>query len=378
MPHPSNPIPLHRRIADELARQIAEGELPPGSRLPAEPELAARFGVSRGTIRQSLARLRDGGFVTSVPGRGSFVNRATPPAPASRRRVVGVVVPSVAEPFVPDLLGWIEDELHARGYSMLVGSSGANRRQQAGRIHRILEEGTSGLIAYPIDYDPDPALFGHLATSGFPTVLIDRHLVGVSIDAVGPDNVGGAFAAVSHLAQLGHRRIGFVSTDNLATTSVAERLHGYRLALEAHGLEARDELVFAELKVRRRWPHVVPAGEPGEAASVERWLRRERPTAIFTLHDALAADVLDAAGAMDLRVPEDLAIATFDDDPLATRLTVPLTAVAQPREQIGRLAAGMVVDRIEGRRTDVSRVVLPTSLVVRRSSGAMLDAAAEA
>lgn len=370
-------VPVYRRVAASVADAIEHGRYPPGSRLPAEVELAAEYGVSRGTLRQALAALRSDGFVEAVAGRGTFVTHASPSRPERRRRVVGVVVPSVAQPYVPDLLGWIEDELHAHGYAMLVGSSGSTREQQAGRIHRMLDEGASGLVAYPVDYEPDPPLFAHLAERNFPVVLIDRHLVGVAIDAVLPDNVGGAYAAVSHLAGLGHRRIAFVSTDNLTTTSVAERLQGYQQALAAQGIGYDDRLVCAELPVTSRWPRDATAGVKGHAARIGRFLEQQRPTAVFTLHDYLAADVLEAAARLGLRVPDELALATFDDDPPAALLPVPLTAVAQPREQLGRMAANLAIERIEGRRTDTARIVLPTQLVVRRSSGSYVGEAVE-
>lgn len=369
--------PAYRRVAAAIAESIERGEYPPGARLPAEVDLAGAHRVSRGTLRQALGSLRAEGFIEAVPGRGTFVTHGSPNRPERRRKVVGVVVPSVAQPYVPDLLSWIEDELHAHGYSMLVGSSGATREQQAGRVHRILDEGASGLVAYPVDYDPDPALFSHLAEGGFPVVLIDRHLVGVGIDAVQPDNVGGAYAAVSHLVGLGHRRIAFVSTDNLTTTSVAERLQGYRQALAAAGIAHDEQLVCAELPVTSRWPRRAAAGVKGHAATIGNFLQQQRPTAVFTLHDYLAADVLEAAAGLGLRVPGDLALASFDDDPPAVLLPVPLTAVRQPREQLGRMAARLVVERIEGRRTETARIVLPTQLVVRRSSGSYVGEAVE-
>jgi GntR family transcriptional regulator of arabinose operon len=370
-------LPAYRRVAAALLDAIEGGRYAPGSRLPAELDLAAEFAVSRGTLRQALSALRADGFIEAIPGRGSFVTHGSPRHPERRRRVVGVVVPSVAQPYVPDLLGWMEDELHAHDYAMLVGSSGSTREQQAGRIHRILDEGASGLIAYPVDYEPDPALFTHLAERGFPVVLIDRHLVGVAIDAVLPDNVGGAYAAVSHLADLGHRRIAFVSTDNLSTTSVAERLQGYQQALVAHDIPVDDQLICAELPITSRWPREVTSGVKGHAARIGRFLERQRPTAVFTLHDYLAADVLEAAAELGFRVPDSLALVSFDDDPTATRLPVPLTAVRQPREQLGRMAARLVIERIEGRRTETARIVLPTQLVVRRSSGSLVGQAME-
>ena len=370
---PDARVAAHRRITATLRAEIENGIHPPGSRLPAEVALAAHFGVSRGTLREALQNLRREGLVEAVPGRGYFIAHGSPRRQESRRKVIGVMVPSVAQPFVPDLLGWIEDELHLRGYSMMVGSSGWTREQQAGRIHRILAEGVSGLIAYPVDYDPDPALFAHLIERQLPVVLIDRYIVGLAIDAVQPDNVGGAYAAVTHLAGLGHRRVAFVSTDNLSTTSVAERLQGYEQALRSYGMEPDRALVFARLPVKRRWPSELPAEATPDVAAIAAFLERERPTAVFALHESLARDTIAAAERIGLRVPADLAIVGFDDDSAVASSSPPLTVVAQPLEALGRKAAGLVVDRIEGRRTETARIVLPTSLVIRESSGSAID-----
>lgn len=362
-------IATHRRISAILRDEIERGAHAPGSRLPAEIALAQRFEVSRGTMRQALQTLRRDGLVEAIPGRGYFVAHGSPGRGEKRHRVVGVVVPSVAQPFVPDLLGWIEEELHAGGYSMIVGSSGWTREQQAGRIHRILAEGVSGLIAYPVDYDPDPTLFSHLLERKLPVVLIDRYIVGVPIDAVQPDNVGGAYAAVSHLTGLGHRRIAFVSSDNLSTTSVAERLQGYQQALRVVDAEPLDELVFATIPVHRRWPSGVTSEATPDVAAIAKFLEASRPTAVFALHEVLAYDVVAAAERLGLALPDDLAVVSFDDEAPSMSSSLPLTVAAQPLESLGRTAARLLIERIEGRRTETARIVLPTTLIVRESSG---------
>ncbi len=363
-----HPTPIHRRIAQSLAAAIEAGDYPPGSRLPSEASLVRELGVSRGTLRQALATLRAEGLIEAVPTRGTFVRSAKPTSSPERRRTIGVVVPSVARPYVPDLLVAIEDELHARGYSMVVGSSGSTRQQQAGRIRRILDEGVAGLIAYPIDYEPDPELFESLVARQFPVVLIDRHLVGHDIDAVVADNLAGGHAVVNHLIAEGYRRIAFVSTDNVTTTSVAERLQGYEHALAAAGLSVDRGLVFTDIPVVANWGTDYREASRKNAGRIAKFLARAEPDAVFALHDHLALEVIVAARSLGRQVPEELGVAGFDDDPLLGELAVPLTTVAQPRDRIGRVAAGVVVDRIEGRGTGPARIVLPTRLVVRAST----------
>lgn len=371
-------VPIHRRISDRIATAIEAGDYPPGSRLPSEARLVRELGVSRGTLRQALASLRSRGLIEAVPSRGTFVRGAAPAKLESRRRVVGVLVPSVAMPYVPEILHGIEDELHAHGYSMLAGSNGSTRAQQAGRVRRLVDEGIGGLIVYPIDYQPDPDLFVQLAAGGLPIVLVDRHLVGHPFDAVLPDNVGGAFAAVTHLIEQGHRRIAFISTDNVMTTSVAERLQGYQQAIAAAGISLDPDLVFTRLPLRASWGADYRVASKDNVARIARYLKRRDPTAVFALHDHLALEVLEAARTLGRRVPHDLAVAGFDDDPFAVALSVPLTTVLQPRERIGRIAATVVMDRIAGRRTEQARIVLPTKLIVRRSTIALAAEAASA
>ena len=364
-------MPAHRRISIEIEAAILDGRYPTGSQMPSEPRLAAQFGVSRGTLRQALANLRQDGYLEAVPGRGSFVRSPAPVVVEARRRVVGIIVPSITRPALPEVLIAVEDELHSRGYSLLIGNSGNTREQEVGRIQRILDEGVSGLIVLPFDGQPDTSLYRRLVDSGFPIVLIDRHIVGLPTDAVLADNVGGAFTAVSHLVALGCRRIAFVSSDNITTTSVAERLQGYQLALAAAGITAGRNLIFTQLPVVPPWPYDEDRITRENARVIARFLGTAPvPDAVFALHDRIAMSVLEAAAEIGLRVPEDLAVVGFDNDPLAEKLRVPLTTIAQPREQIGRMAASLLADRIEGRRTIVARTVLPTSLVIRQSSGA--------
>ncbi len=364
----SGHIPIHRRIADQLATAIEQGDYRPGSRLPSEARLVRELGVSRGTVRHALASLQRRGLTEAVPSRGTFIRGPAPVKIEHRRRVIGVVVPSVAMPYVPAVLAGIEDELHGHGYSLLAGSNGSSREQQAGRVKRIVDEGVSGLIVYPIDYEPDPDLFAKLAAGGLPIVLIDRHLIGHAFDAVLADNVGGAFTAVTHLLDQGHRRVAFVSTDNLTTTSVAERLQGYQQALAAAGIPDDPALRFDRIRVGTSWGDDYRVAKKENVERIRRFLARSDATAVFALHDHLALEVVEAARALGRRVPLDLAVAGFDDDPLAGALSVPLTTVAQPRERIGRVAARIMLDRIGGRRTELARIVLPTRLVVRASS----------
>ncbi len=360
--------PLYKVVYGQIESRIRRGEYGSGGRLLPEVQLAAELGVSRGTLRRALAALREQGLIEGGPGRGTFVQ--DPPAGGQPvTGAVGVVVPLVAQPHVAHLIQGVEGELHRRGYTMLMGDGGSTARQQSDRIRRLLDQGAGALIAYPVDYELDASSFERLVARDVPLVLVDRYLPGLSVDAVVPDNIGGAYAAVSHLAALGHRRIAFVATDNLATSSVAERSLGYRQALDAAGLVFDADLVFDSLPVSRTWPASDELAAQTRSR-IARFLERTAPTAVFALHDRLAVDVYRAAGMCGLEVPRGLSVIGFDDDPVGVAVAPALSTVAQPREAIGRLAATLVVDRLEGRHAGAVRTVLPVRLVVRESTAA--------
>src|SRR5206468_1344041 len=124
---------------------------------------------------------------------------------------------------------------------------------------------------------------------GFPLVLIDRYIPDVAVDSVTMDNLGGAFQAVQHLAALGYRRIGYVGTKNVGTSSIVERMAGYRWALQELGMPYDDNLVCAELERLLAWPSKEPAKERANDQMLCEYLdRATRPQALFVCNDYVA------------------------------------------------------------------------------------------
>jgi LacI family transcriptional regulator len=178
-------------------------------------------------------------------------------------------------------------------------------------------------------------------------------------DTIDVDNFGGAAAMVGHLHSLGHTRIAFISGP-AGNHDASERLRGYRSAMRS--LPGTDGLEIP--------------GDFGEAAGYDACARilrlRRRPTAIFAANDSMAIGLLCAFREAGLRVPEDFAIAGFDDIPIARFITPPLTSVRVPIAELGERATAILLDAVAGgaghkRRRDV----LPTALIVRASCGSV-------
>jgi DNA-binding LacI/PurR family transcriptional regulator len=292
---------------------------------------------------------------------------------ASRDRLasglVGMVLPSVVRARNPELIGGAEETLREAGYSLLLGISGDDRWLETEQLQRMVAQGASGVILYAVDGPMDVPAIRRLVDRGFPIVLIDRYLPDLAVDAVTMDNVGGGFLAVQHLAQLGYRRIGYIGTDNVATSSIVERMCGYRWALQQYGLDYQPDLVCVDVIRLLAWPPREPDKERHNERVLRAYLERpDRPEAAFVCNDYVAFQVVQVAESIGLRIPDELALVGHDNVSYTDYFGVPLSTVEQPRHEIGVTAATLLLDRIAGRRTRLDRVVVTTRLIVRRSS----------
>ncbi len=259
-----------------------------------------------------------------------------------------------ADPFLPQVLRGINDVAQAAGYRILLET--VTHPEDNGYSALVLENRIDGFILSGPRSD-DEALRS-LHEEGFPIVLMGR-LPDVDIPFVDVDNVRAAYGAVEHLILLGHTRIGMITNGPLHYTASADRLEGYRRALNDHALPYDPDLVvygaFRE--------------ESGQVA-MDRLLEREDPpSAVFVASDAVALGALVSIRRHGLRVPDDIALVGFDDIPLAAYVNPPLTTVRLPARRLGEEAARLLVALVEGREVESTHILLDTTLVVRASCG---------
>ena len=279
-----------------------------------------------------------------------------------------MLLPATVRARFPELIEGAEQVVSQEGYSLALGGSDEDRSLEAAQLQRILDRGASGLIVYAVDGPLEVPMLRQLFDRGFPLVLIDRYFPDLAVDSVTMDNIGGGFLAVQHLIEQGHRRIGYIGTDNLRTSSIVERMAGYRWALDASGLPTEaDEM--CTLLHPTLWPATDSAIERHNQAALRAYLdRADRPEAVVACNDFVAFQIAQAAEGLGLRIPDDLALVGFDNVASAEYFGTPLTTVEQQFEELGATAASVLLDRIHGRRTRLGRFVISTRLIVRRSS----------
>jgi LacI family transcriptional regulator len=270
-------------------------------------------------------------------------------------RSIGLVVDDVANTFWSALTRAVEDEALRRGYLVLVGSTNDDRRREQAVVSAFCARRVDGLVVVPVA-GSQQFLRTQMAM-GTRVVCVDRPGDGLEVDTVVVDNRGATRAAVRHLLDHGHRRIGFVGDrDDIWTAQ--ERHAGYLDALAEAGIPAEPGLVWRGVRTPAR-----------AAAAVAELLARPDPsTAVFTGNNLITIGAIGAiAGLSPDGTRSRPALVGFDDFPLADRLTPPVTVVCQDPAALGTTAARLLFARIDGDQAPPSTVVLDTHLVARGS-----------
>jgi DNA-binding LacI/PurR family transcriptional regulator len=328
-------------------------------------DVADLAGVSIATVSRVLNNHPDVSAVTRAEvlkhaiESGYMSNRVPDLRLAGRARLIGLTVPDLRGHYVSDIVAAAVDALRDLNARVIICPDDNRNGTNTDLRERLLPDTTEGaLLIMPSESSDE---LSALQDSGYPFVVVEPTMnVDEGIPAVAATNWAGARAATEHLIGLGHTHIGLV-TGPRSWRITEERLAGYHAALLAASLPLSSRVVQ----------------EAGEATIVggrdaaEKLLSLSHPpTAIIALSDAMAVGVLAAARSAGLGVPHDLSVIGFDDVETASITTPPLTAVQQPLQGLGRVAAGMLWRLLEGEQLDATRMELSTRLIVRDSTAA--------
>ncbi|MFA7373224.1 MAG: GntR family transcriptional regulator [bacterium] len=363
----NNALPLYLQLEALIRNEIEFGAWKAGEILPTEEEFCRKYNVGQITVKRALRDLAKEGLLSRIKGKGTFVKPSIPVA--GRRNKIALIVPDIDDIFISEIYHGIEEVAVAKGYRVATYSSGRQIENENQNIGALIESDENGAIIFPYWGRFNASGILALKRKGFPFVLIDRYFPEIQADTVTVDNIGGAITAVAHLIELGHKRIGHIGGVNC--TANEDRLEGYRRALGEAGIPYDADIVkritATDMDESIRFE---PDDVGGYKQMKELLCVSERPTAFFAGNDYIAFGAIRAVKEVGLKIPDDVAIAGFDDLKFSASLEIPLTTVYQPKYEIGKTAASILMEKIEDKDTEIRRIVLPTSLVVRESSGA--------
>jgi DNA-binding LacI/PurR family transcriptional regulator len=348
-------------IHQELLRGLRSGRWQAGEQLPALPDLARQLGASRWATDRALHMLIAEGLLERVPKQGTFVREATLRGAYQRAPITVLgVSPSdwLAGDYLGPMMGTFAADLGERDWVFL------HLTDPDAATDRLQSFGSPIVISINPRKDDVPAL-ERLASAGLQVLCLGANVESSRLHSVAMDNMQAMQIGLHTLAQLGHRRVGFLGTFTAAFDTIDREL-GFRQGVAALGLDPDPRLV-----VCRTHPE-------GVAALVEEaftcwWSLPEPPTAIFSGGVALTHPLLEALATRALRVPDDVSLVAIDDSPLLAHLATPVTVIRQPLEEMGHRAA-QVLELLVGHAGSAFHVLVPPTLIERASCAARNEA----
>lgn len=276
---------------------------------------------------------------------------------------LGVLVPDIANPYFIQLVRAVEASVEKLGYHLLVASSDEKASKEADLIRVFLEKRLDGMIIAPVSVKPATD-WPQLIVNALPTVLVDRIVEGLAIDSVREESQRSSKELVTHLLAYGHRSIGIVN--GKASTTALERESGYREALFDAGIPPNEDFIF-------RGDYDQKTGY----LAGKRFLSNQghAPTAVFCTNNLIALGFLQAVHELGYRVPEDISIVSFGDPFEATFQSPKMTIVVQNPAEVGRYAAYMLLQKLDGNPSQEVEVILPTVIRLGESVRAPREAA---
>lgn len=303
--------------------------------------------VRPSTREKVLAAMRDLGYQPSLVAAALTTKQTN---------TIGLLVPDISNPFFAEICRSVEDACAERGFSTIICNTDERMDREAAQIALLRQKGVDGMI-FSSALEGDEHIL-RLIQSDYPIVLLSRGLDGQAVDTVSVDDFEGGLVATRYLLNIGHRRIALLGGP-LRSTPGLYRKKGFEAAFEQQRVAPDPALIFSG-------EFTIQSG----MAMAEQMIQTVTPlpTAIVAGNDLIAIGAIKVLRRHGIRVPKDISVVGYDHTSLADVVDPVLTSVEQPIELMGRKAVELLAERIAGRRTVASKVVLPPRLVLGDST----------
>lgn len=269
---------------------------------------------------------------------------------------IGVIVPRITNPFFSYLIDAIEQEAYKKGHQVLIFQSNEDPQKELSFLNLLRAKQVDGIIMTAVENQWDKI---KPFTNYGPIVLCNVYIENSKVPSVCLNQFKGTYDGIYHLIERGHRKIAYCTGGFYREEGKGkERNRGYQKALEESGISVNPNWIFVN-------QHSI---EDGQQVFQKIMQMKEKPTAVFTGSDEIASGMIAEASIHGIRIPEDLAIIGFDDQPIARVVSPKLTTIRQPVNQLGEKAVEIMFDKL----SDVNSVdlhhELPIELIVRQST----------
>lgn len=344
------------QLAHTLKEEIYRGKHLSGKTIPSERDLSEAYKLSRTTVRRAIESLVEEGILERRPGSGTFVSAIG--TPTSTTSTLGLIVPTLVNPYYGELSNAVESFAREQGYQLLIGQSDYNFSNENAYLNRYADErSVKGVIVVPNVDIVSAGAYSKLQEIAKPFVFLGRWPEGTEADRISSDYRSGAKAIISYLISLGHTKIAYIEGNPHVNENPL--LQGYYDALQEANIAIVSERVIILNKAAEQ------AGFEGVAQLLNQ---DETITAVFARNDLTASSVIQGLIKAGRNIPSDVSVVGFDSTQLASHLSPKLTTVDTTLKEIGRQALMMLLDRISGRYDGPSRQILIQPRLIIRDS----------
>lgn len=327
-------------------------------------DIAKVLGVSKSTVSRALRDHPDISQATkdAVNGIASSLKYIPNSIAASFRyrksKIIGLIVPQISCFFFPTVVRGIEEMVHNRGYNLLILQSNESYDREVENLNILIANNVEGILASVSLRTKNFDHFQQIIDMELPIVFFDRVVKDMNADTVLVDDIAGAFKAVSQLLDAGKKRVAICGADmNLLISR--NRLQGYKTALEQRGITVDDTLVIS-----------CETPEETEQETMRLLSMDNPPDSLFAISDLTMTGVMKAIFRKNLKVPDDISVIGFCEEPFRSMYNPPLSAIEPMGFEIGKKATELLFERLDGSVTTNSepRVIYLDSTLIKGGS----------
>jgi LacI family transcriptional regulator len=312
-----------------------------------------QYGISAKTQKAVIKKAQELNYKPNLIARGLRTGKSN---------IIGLVVADISNPFYAKISRSIEELASKSGYNLIICSSEENEKKEEQLIEILIKgQNADGVIISSTQ--KTSAFFNRLQKEDTPFVLIDRYIPKLNSNYVTVDNFKGAFDVTEQLIDKGYKKIGMLTISPHFISSINDRVKGYKAALKKNHLTFNPKIV-REIPFNDLYASIEK--EINDLVSVPNTI-----DALFVVNNNLAVYCLEVIHKIGLNIPEDIALVCFDDLEMFKFCNPPITAVAQPVEEIGHKAFDILLEQMKNKgkvtKNNYQQIVLPTELIIRKS-----------
>ncbi|RKM55836.1 GntR family transcriptional regulator [Butyrivibrio sp. X503] len=348
----------YNQIEEELKALILEEKIKPGEKMPSENVLSKQYGVSRQTVRKAISDLVNEGFVYAVQGSGTYCSDASRFKKDSKD--IAVVMTYLSDYIFPKVISGIDSVLSENGYSIVLKNTNNSRTREIKCLEELIEKNIDGIIVEPSKsnvFCKHKYLYDKLDKYGIPYIFIQgAYSVMEDKPHVIMDDEKGAYLLTGYLISQGHKNIiGVFKSDD---TQGQNRHKGYAKALANAGLTYDPEnVIWFYTEDRAVHPYT----------NLQKMIKSgKKVDAIVAYNDQIAFHLIKAIRELGLKVPQDISVTGYDNSQTAANTDITLTTIVHPQQELGKIAAQMLLKMIRGEEVE-KRIVVEPELVIGNS-----------